>query len=304
MFKALADETRLRLVLVLTRGPFSVQELTEILAMSQPRISRHLRILSESGLAVSRREGAWVNYWLDLERCEPLVRGLLEPVLGALAASERGAADLREVAACKARRTVRTRSFFDRVADRWRRLRSRHVDEERLSRILRSRVPRVQSLADLGCGAGEGLRVLADRAQRLIAVDHSVPMIELARRSLAEAGVDHVEFRLGELDHLPLRDGEVDVAVMSLVLHHAANPPAVLLEVFRVLRTGGRLLLVDLAFHGRDWMREELGDQWLGFDPEELRRWLLEAGYAGVIVERQEGGPEAIDLLLAEAARP
>ena len=157
-------------------------------------------------------------------------------------------------------------------------------------------------MVEIGFGAGGLLPALAAGAATVIGVDHSPAMLEEARRRLAEIGGSDIELRLGEMTHLPLSDASVGCVVANMVLHHAADPPAVLAEIRRILAPGGMLVLADLARHEREWVRERLADQWLGFDEEELTNWLTAAGFAEVRAERIEGGAGEHMVLLVQAS--
>jgi ArsR family transcriptional regulator len=276
--KALADPSRLRLVAVLARGEFTVQELTAILGMGQSRISRHLKILTDAGILAVQRQGTWAYYRMGGDnRFFSLVRPILEEHLVEL--PERPA-DLDGLGRVMEARRRRSQEFFDRHARQWDSL-AREVlsTAEYLDRLLES-IPSCETLLEVGLGTGGLLAKLRERANRVIGVDHSPAMIEEARGRLAAEDLAGVELRLGEMSHLPLPDGECDVALLNMVLHHAARPFEVLNELNRVLSSRGVLVIADLVAHRRDWVRERLADQWLGFEADELSSWLAAAGFA------------------------
>ncbi|MGE4293917.1 MAG: ArsR/SmtB family transcription factor [Desulfovibrio sp.] len=284
--KALGDETRWRLVRLLARHELNVGELVEVLGMGQSRISRHLRILAEAGLVRVRREGLWAFYRAGED----------EPAQGFLAAAEAvavadapdgalegsGAArDLERAEAVLRRRVQATRTFFDAVAPEWERLRTEVLGGFDLAgAILAAAAPQgvgPDVAADLGCGTGDLLQALAGAARLAIGVDNSPGMIETARTRF---GADpRVSLRIGELDHLPLRDGEADFAVLSLVLHHFSDPAAVLAEAGRVLRPGGRLVVAEFDRHELERMRTEYGDHRLGIARADMRRFFDQSGF-------------------------
>jgi SAM-dependent methyltransferase len=271
--KSLSDPTRIRLVNLLLRFELSVGETVHIMAMSQPRISRHLKIMAEVGLLDFRRDGLWVFYRAtELEpgktflRCmEPLLAG--EPDL---------ARDLERAEALVRERASASIRFFDSIAPRWRELSRAALGEFDVAGEILQLMPRSRIAADLGCGPGDLLPHLARRADRVIGVDHSPNMLALARSRLK--GEERISLRLGDLTHLPLGNGEADFAVLSMVLHHLPSPAEGLREAARTLSPGGMLLIADFSTHSQEIMREQFGDRWLGFDPQELAGLLSEAG--------------------------
>lgn len=280
--KALDDTTRLRLVNVLLRHELAVNEIVAVLELKQSRISRHLKILSEAGLAEARRNGQWVFYRaVDegpakefLDAVAPLMEG--EQVL---------AADMRRADEAVVRRAEDTARFFDGLADDWERMRREALGDFPLADEVLRRLPAVcPRAADLGCGPGDLLARLRGRAREVIGVDYSQAMLDLARRRLGGDGA--VSLRLGDLEHLPLGDAEAQCAVMTLVLHHLPNPGQGLAEVGRVLAPNGVFVLVDFTRHDAEAMRSSYGDRWLGFDMDDINKWLDRAGFADIAVDR------------------
>ena len=301
VLKALADPCRLRLVAVLLRGEFTVQELTRILGMGQSRISRHLKILTEAGVLSVKRQGTW-SYYRTGE--ESGFFGAIRPALeGELEQLPERREDLAALALALEERRRRNLEFFDRHARQWDSLsRTLLPVPEYLDRLL-ALVPSVSTLLEIGVGTGALLPELAGRAHQVIGVDHSPAMLEEARRRLASAGETGIELRLGEMTHLPLADGGTGCVVANMVLHHAADPLAVLKEISRVLQPEGSLILADLARHEREWAREQLADQWLGFEEEELQGWLKSAGLGTVRMERVGAADGQEDVLLVRATK-
>ncbi len=298
--KALADPCRLRLVAVLLAGEFTVQELTLILGMGQSRISRHLRILTEAGVLTVKRQGTWSYYRVGGE--DPFFAAIRSAVEQELIRLPERPKDLAAVAAVLDERRRRSQEFFDRHARQWDDLaRTLLPVPDYLERLL-SLVPEKGAVVEIGLGTGGLLPALAAKAAKVIGVDHSPAMLEEARRRLALAGLAGIDLRLGEMTHLPLPDNGADCAVLNMVLHHAADPAAVLREIRRVLVPGGVLVLADLARHEREWVRDRLADQWLGFSVDELTAWLAAAGFAEVCCERLEGGDGQEAVLVVRAA--
>jgi len=300
VFKALADPSRLRLVAVLFAGEFTVQELTSVLNMGQSRISRHLKILTEAGILSVKHQGTWSYY--RAEGVSPfffLIRGAVKRGIEKL--PER-AADLAAVAAVLEERRRKSKAFFDRHAQQWDDLARTLLSLPEYRDLMLSLVPECKSIVEIGLGTGGLLSDLTAKADKVIGVDHSQAMLDEARRRLAQTGIAGIDLRLGEMTHLPLPDSSVDCAVVNMVLHHAADPQTVLREIRRVLVPGGVLVLADLSRHDREWVRERLADQWLGFEKNELEVWLADAGFADVKCGRVTGTLQEEVVLVLRAA--
>ena len=285
--KALADPTRLRLVRVLSQVELSVNEIVRLLDMGQSRVSRHLAILAQGGLLESRREGLWVYYRATPESpARPLLDALEALEWADPGARETAKADLKRAKAALVERGSRTRQFFDARAGEWDRLSLELLGGFDLAAFLAMIVDDLAVnpgvAVDIGCGTGALLGLLADRSRRAIGVDSSPRMLDRAGRRFGARSA--VELRLGEAEHLPLRDGEVDLALMSLALHHLAEPRAGLAEVARVCGRDGVFVLVELGPHDHEELREAQGDRWLGFEPRALG---VMAGAAGFVMERK-----------------
>lgn len=289
--KALADETRLRLALVLQRYELSVNELVSLLGMGQSRVSRHLKILAEAGLLRARRDGLWVFY--SAAEAGP-DRNFLDGVLSF--AGEEGRADLDMAARIIEERALKTRQFFNSIAEDWDELNRKVLGDFCLPEAVCRAVPAGCAIAvDLGCGTGEVLERLRDVSAQVIGVDGSPRMLELARRRFGCAsdsedarGETAVSLRIGELDHLPLRDAEADFACINLVLHHLSRPEAAIREMARVLRSGGLALVTDFDRHQDETMRSVYGDRWLGFTRGELTDALTAVAFEPVDYRRHE----------------
>ncbi|OIO03991.1 MAG: ArsR family transcriptional regulator [Desulfovibrionaceae bacterium CG1_02_65_16] len=294
--KALADETRLRLMAVLLAVELNVGELVAVFGMGQPRVSRHLKILVEAGLVECRREGLRAYYravrqgggrrYLD---CAAL---FFEALPQHDQDHERAMAAVRE-------RALATRRFFDAVAGQWRDLSREILGDFDLAEELAGRLHPGMIVADLGCGPGELLSRLGESARQVIGVDASPRMLELAGARLA--GRSNVSLRLGELEHLPLREAEAQAVTLSLVLHHIDDPHAALAEARRVLAPGGSLLVAEFDRHDNEAMRVKYGDARLGVDEKTLYEWLQTAGFSP---RRVDVFPvnQGLTVLIAEAA--
>lgn len=271
-FKALADETRLRLVRILGRHELSVGEIVTVLAMGQSRVSRHLGILVGCGLLRSRREGAWTFYSVAATEDAAAFLAAVRPWLDAGGP----ASDMKAVDEVLRERRLETRRFFNVIAPDWAVLRREVLGGVDPADLVREVMPEIRCAADLGCGPGDLLPALAERAETVIGVDSSPSMLSLAeRRSVGLA----VNVRMGELEHLPMADGEADFAVICLTLHHLPDPGAALREARRVLAVGGRLVIIDFTPHEDETMRRRFGDRWLGFSREKVSEWLRLAGF-------------------------
>ena len=299
LLKSLADPSRLRLTAVLLRGEFTVQELTRIFSMGQSRISRHLKILAEAGVLTVKRQGTWSYYRVgDGNPFFNAIRPVFELELESL--PER-AEDLAALALVLEDRRRRSLEFFDRNARQWDDLARTLLPVPEYRQHLLEKVPEKTAVLEIGIGTGALLVELTARATKVIGVDHSPAMLEEARRRVTQIGLDGIDLRLGEMTHLPLPDASVGCVVANMVLHHAADPVAVLREVWRVLKPGGTVVLADLARHEREAAREQLADQWLGFEEDELIVWLTSTGFVDVGCERIEGPAGKESVLLVKA---
>jgi ArsR family transcriptional regulator len=255
-----------------------------------------LKILNEANVLAVKRQGTW-SYYRAGEGLSffSAIRPAFEQELQALPQRSQ---DLAAVAAVLEERRRRSQEFFDRHARQWDDLARTLLPLPDYRQRLLEQVSEGASVLEIGVGTGGLLTELSARAGQVIGVDHSPAMLEEARRRLVERGVSGVELRLGEMGHLPLPDASVGCVVANMVLHHAADPPAVLAEIRRVLVPGGILLLADLARHEREEAREQLADQWLGFETAELAGWLEYAGFIAVTIERIAAGAGQENVLL------
>jgi ubiquinone/menaquinone biosynthesis C-methylase UbiE/DNA-binding transcriptional ArsR family regulator len=278
VLRAAAEETRLRILALLAEGELSVSDLTDILGQSQPRISRHLKLLVEAGLIERHREGAWAFFRLA-DRADEA--GLVRPLLAHLSRDDhRLAADRARLAAVRAQRAEAAQGFFARLAPDWDRLRSLHAAEEVVeAAILAALAPKpFRSLIDLGTGTGRMLQLLAPQAARAVGLDASHAMLSVARANLERAGLHRVELRQGDIYAPPFARGSVDLVLVHQVLHYLDDPARALREAARLVAPGGRLLVVDFAPHGLEFLRDAQAHRRLGFAREQVEGWLAEAG--------------------------
>ncbi len=272
-FKALADETRLRLLNLLRKKELNVNEIVSVLAMGQSRISRHLKILNESGLLESRRDGLWVFYRAASGREGSK---LIECLADFLDREENRESDFARLEEMMREGAARKKEYFDAIAPDWEDIRADILGDFDAARVILPYIRKEDRVADLGCGTGEVLLQLQTRGHDCIGVDRSPRMLEMARQRLENIDAD---LRIGEIEHLPLREGETDAAVINMVLHHLVEPAAAFEEAARVIRSGGRLIVIDLARHDREELRSRYGHRWLGFDENEMKGLFETAGF-------------------------
>ncbi|HEB91343.1 MAG TPA: metalloregulator ArsR/SmtB family transcription factor [Deltaproteobacteria bacterium] len=281
VFKTLADPTRIRILRLLEQEELIVGELMEILGMAQSRVSRHLAVLREAGLLTDRRDGTFVSYRLALPDSGPwrAAWNLARESLAEDATTKRDDALLRRTLA--ARRPESGRSFFDSIGPEWDALRRVFGDDLLRARATATLVPPGLRVADIGTGTGILALELAHLGLDVIGIDRSEAMLETARRKWRQAedgNPGRVEFRRGDAHDLPLERESVDAVFAHMVLHSLEDPERAIHEMARIVRPGGRVVLVDFMPHAHEWMKQELGLVWLGFDPEDLARWLEAAG--------------------------
>ena len=307
LFRLLGDDARLRVLRLLDAERLNVSELTGVLAIAQSGVSRHLGLLKEAGLVEEDRDGGFSYYRISQAVREGSngfgpVWPLLETHFAALAATAAGRADDARLAEV---RRVRKENFDAHAGPD---TKARQLVPGRSwaawSRALGHLLPPLK-VADLGCGEGY-LTVEASRwASKVIAIDRSRAVLARARELAVRRRVSNVTWKRGELEHLPIDDASVDVALLSQALHHADDPQQALAEAVRILVPGGRVLLLDLREHSESWVRERLGDRWTGFSEEKLRQLLRGAGLENVRVTvgaRRTGDPFTV--LIASGVKP
>ena len=285
--RAAAEPTRLRLLGVLARCELTVTEITQVLGQSQPRVSRHLRLLCDAGLLDRVPEGSWVFYRLADNR-------VARTFVDMLGEDDPSLADDRErLAAVQRTRQDAADSYFQQHAHEWNDIRSLHVPEEEVERALADLLgdQPVGDLLDIGTGTGRILSLLAPRATRAVGIDRSHEMLAFARAALASAEYRHVQLRHGDMYHLALPARSMDLVVLHQVLHFADDPVTVLRQVVRVLKPGGRLLLVDFAPHSQESLRDQHEHRRLGFATEDIAHWSVAAGLQAREAARLTGTP-------------
>lgn len=312
--RAAAEPTRLRIISLLSEGELTVSELVRTLGQSQPRISRHLKLLTEAGLLTRHREGSWVFHRLA-DIVAPNDGGLSgEPGAevashlitllpgGEPGADRRLAQDMDRLAAVKRHRAEKAAAYFNANAERWDRLRSLHVDDAEVETVIGEwlgRVP-IQALLDIGTGTGRILELLATRIGRGVGIDQSREMLAVARANLERADCENCQVRQADLYRLPFPGSDFDAAVIHQVLHFLDEPGAAIAEAARVLAPGGRLLVIDFLPHLLENLRDEHSHRRLGFADTEIDAWFRRAGLKPVEVRTLAGSKLTVGVWLAE----
>lgn len=288
IFRGLADPSRVRILLLVRRMELSVGELAAVLGQSQPRVSRHIRILADAGLVRRAKEGAWVFVRLG-------EAAICDPVLAAIDAlsPDAGVADQAKLAAVRAERAAAADAWFAAHAGDWDRERSLHIAETLVEKAIRSSLDGdLGVLVDVGTGTGRMIELLGGNARAALGIDRSPEMLRLARGRIEASGMRHAEVRRGDMYALPREDGSVDTLVFHQVLHFADDPVAVIAEGARVLAPGGRLLVVDFMPHDREELRSQQRHVRLGFGDAQLTEWMARAGLSAQVAA-QLPGPDA-----------
>jgi ubiquinone/menaquinone biosynthesis C-methylase UbiE len=295
-FQALADPTRLRIVALLRLMELSVGELAQVLGQSQPRVSRHLKILADAGVLERRKEGSWVFLTLaEAERVEPLFTLIDE--WADSATQTLFTSDAARTESIRTERAQAANRYFAGHAEMWDQIRSLHVAESEVERAIDQAFGRrpLGRLVDIGTGTGRMIELFGPRAQQAIGIDRSSEMLRLARVKLEAAGIQS-SLRQGDMYALPLAAHSADSIIIHQVLHYAHSPAAAIAEAARVLAPGGTLLVVDFAAHGREELRECDAHIRLGFEDEVMAGWFAAARLKIDQVEHLEGGELTVTL--------
>jgi len=276
--RAVAEESRLRILSVMRHGELTVTDLTEILGQSQPRVSRHLRLLVDAGLVTKHREGTWVFFRLVDEGALHL---LLTVSIDAIDTTDAVfAADLARLGVVRARRADVAREYFEQIAPIWDEERSLHAAADTVEAAILDVVgdPPLGRMLDVGTGTGRMLQLLADRSDRAVGLDTSHSMLSVARANLERIGAHGWELRQGDVHSPPLDPASFDLVVIHQVLHYLDDPGRALAEAAKLVAPGGRLLVVDFAPHRHDFLRAAAHRR-LGFTHGQLRDWFDQAGF-------------------------
>ena len=276
----LSDPIRVRMLAVLEGNELTVSELCDVVQLPQSTVSRHLKTLSDGEWVNSRRDGTRRLYTLPLDDVDPSSKRLWQAIREEVASSATAMHDSRRLKHVLAKRRTQSEAFFSSAAGQWDRLREELFGPNSHLLALGALLDPSLVIGDLGCGTGVVSAWLSLFCERIVAVDASKEMLEAARENLA--GHKGIQLRHGSLEKLPISDGELDVALMMLVLHHLPEPRRVLAEAARTLKPGGRLLVMDMMPHDREEYRQTMGHIWLGFSEKQMVQWLHATGFKEV----------------------
>ena len=289
---ALSDPVRCRMLMLLEKQELTVSELCAVLQMPQSSVSRQLKTLADDNWVVSRRDGTSRFYAMSTgDDLDPGAKRLWPLISEQVAATSAAGQDDRRLRGVLARRRAKSQEFFASAAGDWDRLRSDLFGDTFYLWGVLGLIDPALAVGDLGCGTGQLTEVVAPYVRQVIAVDSSADMLDAARVRLG--GAANVDLRQGELESLPIAAGELDAAMLSLVLHYSPSPGRALAEVGRVLRPGGRVLVVDMLPHERQEYQQQMGHVWLGFSEKQMSRFLAGAGFQDVRVRALPADPDA-----------
>lgn len=294
-FRAAGEETRLRILALLRRGELTVSELTQILGQSQPRVSRHLKILADAGLVERHREGSWIFYRASLDQAVDIVTALGGAITALNDSSDRVIArDKDRFDQSREARTAAAAAYFTENAEEWDKVRGLHIAEETIEASMRRLVgdAPVDLFVDLGTGTGRMLSVFSAAYKNGVGFDQSREMLAVARSNLDREGVGHAQVRQGDIFSVPMENAAADLVCIHHVLHYLAEPAAAVREAARLLKPNGRLVISDFAPHDHEFLRDEHAHRRLGFSDEEVKGWCAAAGLDSLKTETLH--PDAI----------
>jgi SAM-dependent methyltransferase len=289
---ALADQTRCRMLLLLEKHELTVSELCAVLQMPQSSVSRHLKTLLDDDWVTSRRDGTSRFYSMPVDDLDSGAKRLWPLIREQVATTTAAGQDDRRLRGVLARRRAKSEEFFATAAGGWDRLRGELFGDQFFLWALLGLIDPHLVVGDLGCGTGQLTETVAPYVKHVIAVDGSADMLDAARHRLGAA--KNVDLRKGELESLPIDNAGLDAAMLSLVLHYSPAPARALAEVARVLRPGGRVLVVDMLPHDRQEYQQQMGHVWLGFSEKQITRYLASAGFGAVRVRSLPTDPDAM----------
>lgn len=289
--RAAAEPTRLRIMALCSHGELTVSDLTNILNQSQPRVSRHLKLLVDAGLLERFREGAWAYYRLaETSETAELSRNLVDFVPVSDGVHSR---DLERLQFVKQERADQAAAFFRENAARWDKIRTLYIDDQSVESALIKALSKTETrgLLDIGTGTGRILEIFGESIERGIGVDLSHEMLSVARVNLEQQGLRNCHVRYGDMNDLPLDQESFDAVTFHLALHYAEDPSAAIKEATRFLNPGGQLVVVDFAPHEEEGLRDEHAHRWLGFDDDAVFSWFADAGLEAERPIRLPGDP-------------
>lgn len=301
--KAAGEVTRLRLLALCAHSDLTVSDLTSILGQSQPRVSRHLKLLCDAGLLDRSREGSWVYFRLTTHGTgAEIARTLVDAIPSDDPTLAR---DLERLERIRRTRSERASDYFRRNAEQWDRIRSLYVDEQEVEQKLLELLPeeRIGDLLDIGTGTGRVIELLGPRVAKAVGVDMSREMLMVARANLERASLRNWTVKQGDMYQLPVQSGSFDAVTLHQVLHYAETPHDVLVEAARALRPGGKLILVDFRAHELDYLRDEHSHRWLGFRNDDIKSWCADAGLTASHYVELPGDPLTVGIWTAERPR-
>jgi ubiquinone/menaquinone biosynthesis C-methylase UbiE/DNA-binding transcriptional ArsR family regulator len=288
---ALADQTRCRMLVLLEKHELTVGELCAVLQMPQSTVSRHLKTLADGDWVTSRRDGTSRFYSMPVDDLDPAAGRLWPLIREQVAATTSATHDEKRLRGILTRRRAKSQAFFASAARQWDELREDLFGDTFYLWAVLGLIDSSLVVGDLGCGTGQLSETIAPYVKKVVAVDASGDMLDAARARLDS--LKNVHVRQGDLETLPIENGELQAAMLSLVLHYSPDPARALAEVARVLRAGGRVLVVDMLPHDREEYQQQMGHVWLGFSEKQMTKYLAGAGFSDVRVRALPVDPDA-----------
>jgi ArsR family transcriptional regulator len=304
LIKILSDATRLRLLCLLRTEPLSVVELQEVMDMGQSRISSHLALLRQAGLVEDRREGK-KSFYSNVPPSDLDLARIFESAIQAACKLPAFKEDAQSLDRVLSRRRAESEAYFNMVASRLGKQYCPGRSWEAIGHFLLLLTPNID-IVDLGAGEGVLAQLLARKAKSVICIDNSPSMVKVGSELALENGFENLTYKLGDVEEIPLPDASTDLALLSQALHHARKPEKAIQEAWRILRPGGRLVILDLNQHNFEKARELYADRWLGFPPNRLYHWIKETGFDEVKVDpvSKEDKEPCFETLLASGIKP
>ena len=279
---ALADPIRCRMLIPLERHELTVNEMCSVLQLPQSTVSRHLKTLADDGWVISRRDGTSRFYGMAMADLDPGAQQLWPLIREQIAGTNGAEQDERRLKSVLSKRRSKSEEFFASASGQWDHLRSDLFGDRFHLHAMLALIEPSLTVGDLGCGTGQVSELIAPHVAKVVAVDGSTDMVQAARKRLK--GMHQVDVRRGDMEALPIDEGQLDVAVVALVLHHVPDPARALAEIHRVVKRGGRVMIVDMLPHDRVEYQQQMGHVWLGFSEKTLRKFLEGAGFEGVSI--------------------